>query len=139
MNDVRLVPEALRKVLIEDLDKSLSVIENDISELDPINRAIYMADISESDIKKFCVLIFKYCENMDPCDLIDATFMYYLMRNIIMLKHGNESKTEFAAELINNICAVITFIRDKEAEFNESNMDKSKHAKKSANKRGLQQ
>lgn len=139
MNDVRLVPEALRKVLIEDLDKSLSVIENDISELDPINRAIYMADVSESDIKKFCVLIFKYCENMDPCDLIDATFMYYLMRNIIMLKHGNESKTEFAAELINNICAVITFIRDKEAEFNESNMDKSKHAKRSANKRGLQQ
>ena len=76
---------------------------------------------------------------MDPCDLIDATFMYYLMRNIIMLKHGNESKTEFAAELINNICGVITFIRDKEAEFNESNMDKSKHAKRSANKRGLQQ
>lgn len=133
MNDVRLVPEALKKVLIEDLDAALSVIDNDINELKPIDRVIYMADISEDDIKKFCVLIFKYCENMNPCDLIDATFMYYLMRNIIMLKHGNESKTEFAAELINNICGVITFIRDKEAEFNESNMDKSKHSKRSFN------
>ena len=133
MNDVRLVPEALKKVLIEDLDAALGVINNDINELKPIDRAIYMADVSEDDIKKFCVLIFKYCENMDPCDLIDATFMYYLMRNIIMLKHGNESKTEFAAELINNICGVITFIRDKEAEFNESNMDKPKHSKRSFN------
>ena len=48
------------------------------------------------------------------------------MKNIIVLKHSNEAKTEFAAELISNICDTITFIRDKEAEFNAANMDKSK-------------
>jgi hypothetical protein len=56
--------------------------------------------------------------------------MYYLVRNIIALKHTKEAKTDFAVELINNICDTIVFIRDKEDEFNASNMHKSKSSKK---------
>lgn len=70
---------------------------------------------------------------MDPCDVIDAAYMYYMMRNIIILRHTQETKTAFAVELINNICDLITFIRDKESDFNESNLDKSKRIKKSSN------
>lgn len=91
--------------------------------------------ITDDDIKKFCILICKSCENRDPNDVVDAAYMYYLVRNIIALRHTNEAKTDFAVELINNICDTITFIRDKESEFNESNMDKSKSAKKHGNKK----
>ena len=58
--------------------------------------------------------------NMDPGNILDAAYMYYALKNITMLNLTNETKTDFAAELINNICDIIEFIREKEAEFNAS-------------------
>lgn len=136
MNDVHLVPEALRKVLIEDRD-SIMADKHPGDEFTKAEANIVLLKATEIDIKKFCILILKYCEGMDANNLFDSVFMYYLTRNIIMLKHSNETKTEFAAELIINICKVIEFIRNKEAEFNESNMDKSKPAKKRSNSRSV--
>lgn len=84
---------------------------------------------TEEDIKKFIILITKSCESKDPLSVIDASYMYYMMRNIIMLKHTQEAKTDFAAELISNIIETISFITNEEANFYASNSD-SKSKKK---------
>ena len=46
--------------------------------------------------------------------IINAAYMYYALRNILSLGMTNENRTPFAAELINNICDIIEFIREKE-------------------------
>ena len=86
-------------------------------------------DVSMQDIYQFCILICESCRNMNPDDVIDASYMYYMIKNIIVLRHTQEAKTDFAIELISNICDTIVFIRNKEDEFNES-VDKSKSGKK---------
>lgn len=125
MNDVRELPEVLTKILITD---PIEMTEN-ADEVNPITelaQKILDFRVTENDIAKFCIMICKSCENLNSKDVVDASYMYYMMKNIIVLKYSNEAKTEFAAELISNICDTITFIRDKEAEFNAANLDKSK-------------
>lgn len=99
---------------------------------DNINKLISM-NINTSDINKFCVLVACSCEGKDPNNIIDAAYVYYIIKNIVMLKHTIEAKTEFTAELINNICDVIAIIRNEEAKFYEENphLLKSKSSKKS--------
>lgn len=121
MNDVREMPDVLVHILIEE-PKTIKD-EEDCPEY--VQKAID-SKITEADIKKFCVMLCKSCENMDAKSLLDATYMYYMMKNIIVLKYSKETKTAFAAELINNICDTIIFIRNKEAEFNATNMVKPK-------------
>ena len=130
MNDVHHVPNVLTKILIDDPITTANMYTDNNEEI-PSN-IINLIDlcITEEDIKKFCILICKSCENKNPNDVIDAAYMYYMVRNIIALRHTQETKTDFAVELINNICDTIIFIRDKESVFNESNMDKSKYTKK---------
>lgn len=132
MNDASHVPTALTDLLIESPNRDAAMY-TEAGEPVPENiTKILNMDIKPSDIEKFCVLIFRSARNFDPMAVDCAAYMYYLVRNIIALRHTREAKTAFAAELINNICNTITFIRDKESEFNASNMDKSKHAKKCA-------
>lgn len=123
MNDVKEVPKVLTKILIDDLIYSEPPKDG---EVDEIRNKIMETKVTDVDIKKFSIMITKSCENCDPKNILDAVYMYYMMKNIISLKYTNEAKTEFAAELINNICDTIVFIRNKEAEFNAANMDKSK-------------
>ena len=126
MNDVRELPEVLAHILGAETVSIYNSYKAD--EIEPpahVHKA-YDLRADYDDINKFCILICKSCENLNPKDIADAAYMYYMMKNIIVLKHSNEAKTEFAAELISNICDTITFIRDKEAEFNAANMDKSK-------------
>ena len=86
--------------------------------------------VTRDDIVKFCILACKSCDDMNPDDIIDASYMYYLSKNIVSLAYTQETKTDFTVELINNICDVIAFIRNKEAEFNAEHLDKSKHGEK---------
>lgn len=130
MNDAAHVPTVLIELFITNPNRDAALytgagenIPQDIQKLLDMN-------ITETDIQKFCILIFRSCRGIDPMAVDSAAYMYYLVRNIIALRHTKEAKTDFAAELINNICNTITFIRDKESEFNASNMDKSKSAKK---------
>ena len=130
MNDASHVPIVLTELLITgpyreaDLyDDAGEDVPKDIQDLIDMN-------IKKADIEKFCILIFRSCRGIDPMAVDSAAYMYYLVRNIIALRHTKEAKTSFAAELINNICNTITFIRDKESEFNASNMDKSESTKK---------
>lgn len=132
MNDVRELPEVLTKVLMED---DLILTDENGDKIDGDHPLFHMT-FSDTDIKKFCILICKSCENMNPDDIVQASYMYYMMRNIIALKTSTEAKTPFAAELISNICETIAFIRDKEAEFNaDHSTDKLKRKHKSNSNR----
>ena len=127
MNDVRELPEVLAYILGSETVSIYNSYKADNMEPPAHVQKAYALRADYDDIGKFCILICKSCENHNPKDITDAAYMYYMMKNIIALKHSNEAKTEFAAELINNICDTITFIRNKEAEFNNAaNMDKSK-------------
>lgn len=87
---------------------------------DPESRIAQM-NITEEDVSKFMILFCRTFMNIDPDNVVDAAHIYYALKNITMLNLTNETKTSFAAELINNICDIIEFIREKEAEFNASN------------------
>ena len=130
MNDVHLIIEVLTQILIDEPHKLAQVYMDEGKNLPELEQKLLDMDIAMQDIYEFAILLCKHCENFDPTNVVDASYMYYLVRNIIALKHTNEAKTDFSVQLINNICNVITYLRDKESEFNESNMVKSKPSKK---------
>lgn len=98
-------------------------------DIDPESRAAKM-NITETDLCKFIVLFTRSCMNMQPDNILDAAYMYYALRNITMLRLTNENKTPFAAELINNICDIIEFVREKEDQFDANKPDKREHNRK---------
>ena len=86
---------------------------------------LYNKHITKVDIEKFCVMIFKSCDNLDMTKIENSAYAYYLAKNISMLKYSINSKSNFSVELINNICNAIAFISNKETEY-VRNLDKSK-------------
>lgn len=82
-------------------------------------------DITEEEIQKFVTLIIKSCDNLNKEDTVDASYIYYLFKNISMLSYAKtreESAADaFSVELISNIKALIYYIRAKEAAFNANN------------------
>lgn len=91
-----------------------------------LQKVLLMDDTGEEkfygeDVDKFVTLWCKTVEPMNPNDIVEATYIYYGMKSIIMLQFTNEAKTDFAMELISNIKEVIYKIRAKEDEFNEAN------------------
>ena len=70
------------------------------------------------DVRKFLILFFKTCENLNANELKDSAYMYYTMKNIVELSNPEEAKTPFGGELISNIKELLIYIRDKEASFN---------------------
>lgn len=77
-----------------------------------------------NDVRKFLVLFFKTCENLNANNLKDSAYMYYTMKNIIKLSNPEEAKTPFGGELISNIKELLIYIRNKEASFNANNQRK---------------
>ena len=49
----------------------------------------HLVDISSTDLVKLCLAFCKYTMNMSPDNIEDHTFMYYFIRNIIMLDRVN--------------------------------------------------
>lgn len=88
--------------------------------------------ITDIDVNKFVILFCRSAMDRDPDKLTDAAYMYYLVRNVTSLELTNDAKTEFAAQLINNICDIIELIREKEAEFGNANNSKKSGKRKSA-------
>lgn len=132
MNDANELPIVLTHILHTE-PQNIFKISNE-KEIPERYRKIIDMNITPEDITKFTILVCNTCINMNPNDVIDASYMYYMLKNIITLKHTNEAKTDFAVELINNICDTISFIRNKEAEFNAEHLDESKSRKKSSKK-----
>lgn len=130
MIDVTEVPSALFEALVTYPMYVKKMHDEAGDELPELYKKIISYNIEAKDIDKLSVLMVKSCENLNAEDLIDASYMYYLTKNMVVLKYSQEAKTDFAAELISNVCGMIAFIREKEAEFNESNLDKSKSSKK---------
>ena len=114
----------------EPLQASIIAMESNESVPEEYQKLIDLK-IEEKDIKKFCILICRSCDSRDPHNVFDAAYMYYIIKNIVSLELAREAKTDFARELISNICKVIIFIREKEAEFYAANPNQSKSSKKS--------
>lgn len=119
MPDCRSIIPALNRVLLNDFEEGSRVDE---------------MEITEKDVNKFVVLFGRHASWLDPSNIVDAAYMYYALKNITMLNLTNETKTSFAAELINKICDIIELIRAEEEEFNASN-NKHEKGKRKQNKR----
>ena len=78
----------------------------------------------QNDVRKFLILFFKTCENLNANDLKDSAYMYYTMKNIVELSNPDEANTPFGGELISNIKELLIYIRNKEASFNVVNKSK---------------
>ena len=96
-------------------------------------------DITTAEVDKFLVLIFKSCDNLKKDELVDAAYIYYLLKNVSMLSYINENSTKtadtFSAELISNIKTLIYYIRAKEAAFYANNQPAERKPKRSKRKR----
>lgn len=100
--------------------------------LDIVFKAVVNNDteLTDVDAAKFLTLVFKSIENFNKKEVLDASYIYYLIKNISMLSYINESaKSSFSAELINNIKIMMFYIRAKEREFNVDNT-RSEHKQK---------
>ena len=84
-------------------------------------------------INKFCVLMFASAPYLDLHDLLDASFYYYMIKNISMLAYVGEKLSDFSEELISNINITIGYIAYREAESqhaNQSNKHKPKRSQR---------
>lgn len=90
-----------------------------------LNR-ILPEDISLESIQKFVILFCKTCESLNKDDVVDCAYIYYTIKNIIMLDYSEETKTEFSKTLINNIIETIDLIIETETKSEEN----SKNTKK---------
>lgn len=70
--------------------------------------------ISIDTIKKFVCIFVNYTKSKKPDDVIDHTFMYYFVKNIISLdqyNHSSEIENEFYTELIGRLNAILKEIQ----------------------------
>ena len=63
--------------------------ENSISDIRECPKILETHGFSHTDSLKICFAFCKYCENMDPGNISDYTFMYYFIRNIVILDRLN--------------------------------------------------
>lgn len=120
MPDCMAICPALSKVLIKDSEDS-TVQEG--------SRPDTMG-ITAEDVSKFIILFCRSFKFFDANDLVQAAQMYYSAKNIVILGRSAEAKTDFALELINNICDIIEFIREQEANYASRNRKRKKRNRK---------
>lgn len=70
-------------------------------------------DISTDDIKKFVLLFTNITRNMSDKNIIEHTFMYYTIKNILTIEHLQKDN-EFYINMIKNITDVINEIKKTE-------------------------
>ena len=85
-----------------------------------------MMGITAEDVSKFIILFCRSFKFFDASDLVQAAQMYYSVKNIVVLGRATEAKTEFALELINNICDIVEFVREQEANYVSRNHKRKK-------------
>lgn len=73
-------------------------------------------DISTDDIKKFVLLFTNICRNMSDKNIIEHTFMYYTIKNILTIEHLQKDN-EFYINMINDITDIINRIKEIEKEL----------------------
>ncbi len=72
-------------------------------------------EITNEDIMRFIMLFCKECDMKDSNNILDHTFMYYTIQNILMLDYVNntEESNDFTKQLLGNIVDVIMLIRER--------------------------
>lgn len=73
-------------------------------------------DISVEDIKKFVLLFTNICRNMSDKNIIEHTFMYYTIKNILTIEHLQKDN-EFYTNMISDITDIINRIKEIEKEL----------------------
>lgn len=71
-------------------------------------------DIDIDTIKKFVCIFINYTKNKKPDDVVDHTFMYYFVKNIISIDqydHSSVDEDNFYTELINRINDILREIQ----------------------------
>ena len=114
----------LTTIVINRCKNYLSIKKNthfmDFSQLDDPDN-----DLTEENVNKFLVLLYRSCSNLHKDELVDASYIYYLLKNISMLNyindHSSKAADTFSVELISNIKAMMYYIMAKEEEFYASN------------------
>lgn len=87
---------------------------NDVSLL--VNTITRQLSCSEEDAKKFVLLFTNVCREMTSDNIIEHTFMYYTIKNILVIDHM-EKENEFSKKVLNNIREVINKINILEGEI----------------------
>lgn len=104
-------PEKIFKEFNYKYTNSLYNIHN-ISMVPPILRNHFSEDeISDDQIMKFVIIFCKYTQNMKPTNVVEHSFMYYFIMNIISLSVFNHAETEFYDNLLKNIKECILLIK----------------------------
>jgi len=78
--------------------------------------------ITVDDVKKFIIVICKVTKNMSPENIIEHTFMYYTIQNLLMLQYVDLDVSEFGKQIYDNVVQAIKLM--KEVETNECNISK---------------
>lgn len=68
---------------------------------------------SKDDAVRFSLIFCKYCQNYDPSDVVQHTFMYYFILNIITLNINTPNKVydDYSKTIIDNIKEIISNFR----------------------------
>lgn len=90
---------------------------NDIKLLAHTLDRLFKDEVSIVSIKKFVILLCRITRNMDSSNVVDHSFMYYSVKNILSLDYI-DINSELYITLKNNIKQVIDLIEKKEVEEN---------------------
>ncbi len=128
-NEIRMGKLKYRKIDLEDFDKTCKKFNaryetstNVITDVAQVWPALCRNDKIEGTpelYKEFICLFIAYCKkhNLDPNNIIQHTFMYYFIQNIITLEFYNPDNKEdvkFHDDIVANIQRVIDYLSQKD-------------------------
>ena len=77
-----------------------------ITLLYPIIKQV-LSGFTESQIKKFIIVICKSSYNLNMDNIVDVSYIYRLINNIVSFKYTNDFESDFGKEIFGNITVVI--------------------------------
>ncbi|HAU84382.1 MAG TPA: hypothetical protein DCW90_02380 [Lachnospiraceae bacterium] len=128
-NEIKMGKLKYRKIDMEDFDKtckkfnaqyetSTNVI-TDVAQVWPALCRNDKIDGTTEIYKEFICLFIAYCKkhNLDPNNIVQHTFMYYFIQNIVTLEFynpDNEEDVKFHDDIVANIQRVINYLSQKD-------------------------
>lgn len=85
---------------------------NDIKLVEPTLRRVFEDSIYNSYIKEFIILFCRICRNLDANNVVEHSFMYYTIKNILSLDYL-DIHSDMYSTIKNNIEMVLKAIEDK--------------------------
>lgn len=85
---------------------------NDIKLMEPTLRRVFEDSVYNSYIKEFIILFCRICRNLDANNVVEHSFMYYTIKNILSLDYL-DIHSDMYSTIKNNIEIVLKIIEDK--------------------------